>query len=147
MAEIKHRVGVRGSIEEIFAALTEPDDLAGWWATSASGAPEVGKTLELTFGELVTLSFLVRELQTDALVELECSSGPFPWLGSRLRFLLEVADNQIFVTMTHSNEDAESDSFLYFNTKWPIYLLSLRDYIETGRGRPFPGDTKIHHGD
>jgi hypothetical protein len=147
MAEVRHRVGIRGSLGDIFAALIEPSYLAGWWATSASGTPEVGKTLVLTFGELVTLSFLIRELQTNSLVNLECSSGPFPWLGSQLRFALEAADNQTFLTMTHSNKDACDDSFLYFNTKWPLYLLSLRDFIETGSGRPYPSDIKIHYGD
>jgi len=147
MAEVRHRVGIRGSLGDIFTALIEPRYLAGWWATSASGAPEVGKTLELTFGKLVTLSFLIRELRINSLVNLECSSGPYPWLGSQLHFVLEAADNQIFLTMTHSNKDADDDSFLYFSTKWPLYLLSLRDFIETGSGRPYPGDIKIHYGD
>ncbi len=27
--------------------------------------------------------------------------------------------------------------------KWATFLLSLKDYVETGRGRPFPNDLKI----
>jgi hypothetical protein len=30
---------------------------------------------------------------------------------------------------------------------WPIYLLSLRDLIETGKGRPSPNDIPIFVGD
>jgi hypothetical protein len=147
MAEVRHRVGIRGSVADIYVALVEPNDLAGWWATSSSGTPEVGKTLDLTFGELVTRSFVVRNLETNSLVLLECSSGPHPWLGSRLRFSLEDSDDQVFVTLIHSNSGADDDSFLYFNTKWPLYLLSLRDFIEAGSGRPYPIDIKIHYGD
>jgi hypothetical protein len=147
MAEVRHRVGIRGSTPEIFAALVEPNELSGWWATSASGASEVGKILNLTFGELVTLSFVIRHLKTNLLVHLECSSGPFPWLGSELQFALEDVDEQVFVMLTHRNTGADEDSFLYFSTKWPLYLLSLRDFIETGSGRPYPNDIKIHYGD
>ena len=147
MAEVRHRVGIRGSAADIYVALVEPNELGGWWATYASGIPEVGKTLDLTFGELVTLSFVIRDLRPNLLVQLECSSGPFPWLGSRLQFALEKTDDQVFVTLTHSNNDADEDSFLYFSTKWPLYLLSLRDLIETGNGQPYPNDIKIHYGD
>jgi hypothetical protein len=147
MAEVRHRVGIRGSAANIYLALVEPRELSGWWATHASGAPEVGMTLDLTFGELVTLSFVIRDLQTSSLVHLECSSGPYPWLGSQLQFALEDADKQVFVTLTHGNSGADDESFLYFSTKWPLYLLSLRDYIESGSGRPYPNDIKIHYGD
>ena len=147
MAEVRHRVGIRGSVSDIYAALVEPNELNGWWATSASGRPEVGKTLSLKFGDLAILSFLIRDLNRKLSVHLECSSGPFPWLGSELRFTLENADDQVFVMLTHSNEAADDDAFLYFNTKWPLYLLSLRDFIETGSGRPYPSDIKIHYGD
>jgi hypothetical protein len=30
---------------------------------------------------------------------------------------------------------------------WPVYLLSLRDLIETGKGRPSPNDIPIFVGD
>jgi hypothetical protein len=147
MAEVRHRVGIRGSVADIYIALVEPSQLGGWWASYASGTPEVGKTLDLTFGELVTLSFVIRDLQRNLLVHLECSSGPFPWQGSQLHFALEDADDQVFVTLTHSNNGAGDESFVYFSTKWPLYLLSLRDFIETGSGRPYPNDIKIHYGD
>jgi hypothetical protein len=147
MAEVRHRVGIRGAIADIYVALVEPGDLAGWWATHASGTPAVGETLDLAFGELVTLSFVIRELRANSLVRLECSSGPSPWLGSQLQFALEAADDQVFVTLTHGNRESDAESFLYFSTKWPIYLLSLRDFIESGSGRPYPNDIKIHVGD
>jgi hypothetical protein len=147
MAEVRHRVGIRGSVADIYAALVDPSGLVGWWATRATGTPEIGKTLALTFGELVTLSFAIRDLQTNSLVHLECSSGPTPWFGSQLQFALEDADDQVFVTLKHSNSGSDDDSFLYFSTKWPRYLLSLRDFIESGSGRPFPNDIKIHYGD
>jgi hypothetical protein len=33
------------------------------------------------------------------------------------------------------------------STKWAVFLLSLRDWLERGEGRPDPYDVKIHVGD
>ncbi len=147
MAQVRHRVGIRGSAAGVYRALIDPGGLSEWWATSATGVGEVGKTLDLTFGELVTLSFAVVGLKEEELVRLACSSGPAPWLGSELEFALDDVGDQVFVTLTHRNEGADDESFLYFNTKWPLYLLSLRDFIETGSGRPYPNEIKIHYRD
>ena len=70
-----------------------------------------------------------------------------PWKGSELLFELEQSDEQVFLTLTHENDDASEDEFLYFSTKWPVYLLSLKSLVETGKGRPYPHDIKIHVGD
>lgn len=147
MAKVRHRDGVRGSPAVVYAALIEPTHLRNWWATSATGTPKVGNILDLSFGELGTISFVIRKLESSVLVELECSSGPPPWIGSRLQFVLESTEEQTFLILTHEHENADQESFLYFNTKWPLYMLSLRDYIETGSGRPYPNDIKIHYGD
>ena len=29
--------------------------------------------------------------------------------------------------------------------KWAVFLLSLKDALETGKGRPFPDDIHIDH--
>ncbi len=147
MAHVQHRVGIRGSPSSVYSALIESNHLQGWWATSATGAPSIGSVVELRFGELATLSFLLHRLEENHLVELLCSSGPQPWLNSQLRFALEETEDQTFLTLTHEKDGVDQEAFLYFNTKWPVYMLSLRDYIETGTGRPYPKDTKIHHGD
>jgi hypothetical protein len=112
MVEIRHRVGIRGVLSDIFRALAEPRLLEGWWATRASGQSAQGEMLELGFGQLVTLSFQVRELIENSLVELECISGPNHWRGSVIRFSLEGSEVQVFLTLTHSNQNADEESFL-----------------------------------
>ena len=147
MARVKHRVGIRGDVTEIYTSLIHPEKLSRWWASSASGIPQAGEKLNLVFAELATLTFSLSRLQADQEVILDCTNGPGPWQGSRLLFTLENANGQVFLTLVHENTSASDDDFLYFNTKWPIYLLSLRDYIETGSGHPYPRDIKIHFGD
>lgn len=147
MAKVKHRVGIRESIDTVFQTLTTNEGFSGWWASSADIEAEVGGRADLTFLELTVLSFEYKELVPNKVVQLKCSSGPGPWQDSELLFELEHSDDQVFLTLTHQNDDASEDDFLYFCTKWPIYLLSLRDLVETGEGRPYPNDIKIHYGD
>jgi hypothetical protein len=39
--------------------------------------------------------------------------------------------------------NSENAFFHHCSTKWATFLLSLRDYVENGVGRPFPNDIKI----
>jgi uncharacterized protein YndB with AHSA1/START domain len=147
MAEIRHRVGIRGSPSAIYADLIQPGQLKAWWASHATGSPIIGNELVLEFAGFAQLTFKVVELVSDDRVAFECVSGPGPWVGSKLAFVLEPADDQVFLTLTHSNIDPADPSYLYFNTKWPVYLLSLKSLIETGKGTPYPTEPKIHDGD
>ncbi len=147
MAKVKHRVGIRESIDTVFQTLITNEGFSGWWASSADIEAEVGGRADLTFLELTILSFEYKELVPNKTVRLKCISGPGPWQDSELCFELEQSDDQVFLTLTHQHDDASQDDFLYFSTKWPIYLLSLRDLAETGEGKPYPNDTKIQYGD
>lgn len=147
MALVRHRIGVRGEIGQIHESLIQPERLSGWWASKAEGSPEIGSVLRLEFSGLASLSFSITALEAPETVVLECVDGPGAWSGSELRFDLRHDGEQTFVTLTHQNPAASDEDFLYFSTKWPVYLLSLRDLIETGSGRPYPGDIKIHVGD
>ena len=144
---VQHRVGIRGALRDIFNALTVPNELGGWWVTQAQGTtPKVGALLTLSFSGRQDLSFRILELDPNRLVMFVCFKGPLAWQGTHLQFRLSEDANQVFVDLMHANI-GDPDSFLYFNTKWPIYLLSLKAFIETGQGTPYPKETKIHIGD
>ena len=147
MAKVCHQVGVVGAIDDIYRVLHQPAGLTGWWATTADGVPEVGGVLDLHFAGLATLSFRIEDLRENEGVCLRCVSGPGPWQECSLTFSLRQDRDQVWVRLDHENAAASEDDFLYFSTKWPCYLLSLKDLMETGQGRPYPNEAKIHLGD
>ena len=147
MARVKHRIGVVGDINKIFRAMHEPEGIDGWWATKTHGKSDVGEILDLSFSDVVTLRFKIIELQENSLIHLLCTSGPGPWQDCDLYFSFERDVDQVWVDLVHQNDAASDSEFLYFNTKWSCYLLSLRDLIERGKGCPYPNDVKIHLGD
>jgi uncharacterized protein YndB with AHSA1/START domain len=147
MAKVRHQVGIVGDVTTIYRATHEPEGLNGWWANRTDGIPRAGEKLDLHFSDVVTLSFRIERLKENEEIRLTCVSGPGPWQGSSLKFSFRHSGDQVWVTLEHENETASEEDFLYFNTKWTCYLLSLKDLIETGKGRPYPNDVKIHLGD
>lgn len=147
VAKVTHQIGIDGSVDRVFAALTTNEGLAGWWASSADVDLRVGGRIALAFDGLTVLYFAYRAIEEHAKVAIECTDGPDPWSGSALVFELIQADRQVLLRLTHRNDAAGEDDFLYFRTKWVCYLLSLKALIETGKGRPYPDDIKIHVGD
>ncbi|WDE08499.1 SRPBCC domain-containing protein [Thalassomonas viridans] len=147
MAKVKHRVGIDGAIDKIFSMLISNEGLCGWWASAADISAQTGGSAKLTFSDLAVLNFEYLDIQENAKVALKCVDGPGPWQDSELIFELVQAQEQVFVTLSHRNPAASDEDFLYFSTKWSCYLLSLKALVETGKGRPYPDDIKIHVGD
>ncbi len=140
MPNIKHRVGIVAPADKVWDALTTSEGLAGWWASSATVTEA---EFQLEFTGLTTLTFAVEEQIAGARLQLKSSTDPHPWGGSVLEFQLRAADDQVFVTLLHQNPRATDEEFQFFMTKWPLFLVSLKQYAETGAGMPFPNDVKI----
>lgn len=140
MVKIKHRVGIVAPIDSVWNALTTARGFSGWWSSSASFDPS---TIRLEFTSLTTLTFDFNAREVERCVRLQNRVDPYPWGGSDLEFRLSVADNQVFVTLSHIHPDASEEDFQFFMTKWPIYLVSLKKFAETGVGDPYPSDVKI----
>ena len=86
------------------------------------------------------------ELQVDSLVRWKHSGEmPGPWIGTEVSFHLKSEANQTFVRFAHSNWQESSDFMAHCSTRWAVFLLSLKDAVETGKGKPYPGDVHIDH--
>ena len=143
MANIKHRIGIVARLQDVWSALTEPEKLSGWWSSSTEGSSEQGGTLNLIFEGLTTLSFKVIQRRENNLFHMKNTDGPGAWKKSDLEFILEESEGQIFLILKHYNDQASEEDFQFFMTKWPLFLVSLKSYVETGKGHPFPDDIKI----
>jgi len=145
MAEINHQVGIKTSPEKIYALLTTDSGLAQWWTNDISGAGDVGSIIEFRFNGGGP-DFLVTKLMPNKRVEWQ-HSGVMPeaWIGTEIKFELTVQDQQTFVRFTHTNWKEPSDFMAHCSTKWAVFLLSLKEALETGTGKPFPNDIHIDH--
>jgi uncharacterized protein YndB with AHSA1/START domain len=143
MAEIKHRVGISGSAQEIYQLLTTDAGLSKWWTTDTHGAGGPGSVIAFRFGAGGP-DFEVLELVPDRKVVWRHSGEmPAAWMGSEISFLLEETEKQTVVNFRHYNWQHSDDFLAHCSTKWGIFMMSIKSCIETGRGQPYPDDVHI----
>ncbi|MDF1529550.1 MAG: SRPBCC domain-containing protein [Sedimenticola sp.] len=145
MAEIHHQVGIQGSLGDIYHALTTDDGLSTWWTTDTQGAGDVGSVIHFRFDGNGP-EFAVTELLPNKLVRWS-HSGTMPeeWMGTEITFRLQQKTDQVMVHFSHTQWQSATDFMAHCSTKWGVFMLSLKDAIETGKGRPFPDDIQIDH--
>jgi len=148
MADILHRIGIKAPITQVYNVLTTLDGLAHWWTEDVLGDCRIGGKIEFTFrsktGEFLgKIVMEVIELNPQKVVRWRCLEGPAEWIGTDITFQLSRQDGQAIVLFGHRNWREAVESTYHCSMKWATFLLSLRDYVETGKGKPSPHDLKI----
>jgi uncharacterized protein YndB with AHSA1/START domain len=145
MVDIIHRIGIAASVSEVYSALTTDEGLSLWWTKDTSGAGDVGSVIKFRFGGGGP-DFEIVELKTNSIVRWRHTGEmPGPWAGTEVSFNLKIEGKQTYVRFTHSNWKESSDFMAHCSTKWAVFMLSLKDAVETGKGKPYPNDVHIDH--
>ena len=142
MPDILHRIGINAETGRVFSALATLDGVKGWWVSAAKGSAAKGDTIDFGFCEMEVL-----DANPGALVHWRCIRGPNEWVGTEVSFRLKWDRDQTFVVFKHAGWKEPVEFMHHCSTKWATFLLSLREFVETGAGRPVPHDLKIHVGD
>lgn len=145
MTDINHQVGIKASPEKIYEALTTNDGLIKWWTNDISGAGKVGSTIKFRFNGGGPDFTVTKLIQNKIVCWQHSGSMPEAWIDTEISFELEAEENQTFVRFTHSNWKETTNFMAHCSTKWAVFLLSLKNALETGKGNPFPNDVQIDH--
>ena len=148
MPDIIHRIGIMSSPAPVYKALSTTEGLANWWTEEVEGEEQVGGNIQFTFrtksgdirGQMI---MQVQELQAQKKVLWHCVSGPGEWIGTKISFDLSQQDNQTIIVFSHSKWTEAVEFMAHCSMKWAVFLLSLREYVEHGKGKPSPNDLKI----
>ncbi len=143
MAEIRHRVGIRGTAAEVYRLLATDDGLSKWWTADTSGAGDVGSIIHFRFGNDGP-RFEVTELVPNKRVRWR-HHGEMPgaWMRTEILFELHTDDKQVIVNFSHYNWRQADEFLAHCSTKWGVFMMSLKSCIETGKGQPYPDDVRI----
>ena len=139
MADILHKLSIGAPKERVYQALATREGLASWWTSTTEGDSTPGKTLTFRFNDHL-VDMRVQELQAGSRVAWECTKATPDWVGTRVTFDLGEEGGRTTLRFGHRQWGEASDFFAHCSTKWATFLLSLREYVETGKGRPFPHD-------
>ena len=70
--------------------------------------------------------------------------GAAGWADTRLRSRIFREQEKTFLHLRHSNWHEDARLFPHCSMGWAIFLLSLKEFVETGKGRPFPYDMPVN---
>lgn len=85
----------------------------------------------------------VSELKEPDHVVWELVEGPEEWMGTRISWELKQDADYIIVLFKHLNWKEPVEFMHHCSTKWAVFLMSLKSFVETGNGNPDPIDVKI----
>ena len=137
MPDILHRVGIAAEPMRVFEALTTIEGIRHWWAADAQGEAEEGGAFEFRRNRLEVVH------ADPSLVTWRYSGPAKDWESTDITFRLEWRERQTIVLFKQSGWLEPVEFMHHCSTKWATFLLSLKDYVEQGQGRPDPRDTKI----
>jgi len=146
--DIIHRVGIKAPATNVYAALATSEGVAAWWTKETTGVSKPGESIDFRFstpnGEKVgDIGVKVMALDPDNEVRWRVTSGPAEWIGTDLIFKLRQDGDYTIVLFSHKNWREAVEFTAHCSTKWATFLMSLRDLVETGKGRPAPNDVRI----
>jgi uncharacterized protein YndB with AHSA1/START domain len=142
MVDILHKVGILSSPDDVYAALTTVEGLAGWWTDETRGDGTADGVLEFRFAP-GGFDMLVVELAPARHVLWRVVDGPEEWIGTTISWDLRQDGDYTTVLFKHQGWREPVEFMHHCSTKWAVYLLSLKSLVETGKGAPAPRDVKI----
>ena len=143
MADILHRIGVeQSSTKQVYDALTTIDGLSGWWTEQTSGKTDLGGVIEFRFGP-GGFDMKVVELDPGRLVRWDVVDGPQEWIGTSVQWDLRQDGDYTIVLFRHEGWREPVEFMHHCSTKWGMFLMSLKQLVETGAGSPDPHDVRI----
>lgn len=129
----------------VYAALTTPEGLRGWWTQDCDVVTEVGGTNQFRFGRNHK-DMRIERLEPDREVRWLCTDAHIAqlthkdeWVGTQLVFHLTPAEKE-----EHTRLDFEHiglvpafECYELCSNGWRYFLGSLQQFVESGRGTPY----------
>lgn len=148
MVDIIHKIGIRAPLSQVYEAVATPEGVAGWWSRHTTGSAKVGGRTNVRFlgrdgKEIGQMDYELTRLDPDREVRWRFVAGPPEWIGSEATFELSRDGDMTILIFGHRNWKEAVEFTAHCSMKWAVFLLSLRDLLETGKGRPAPDDLKI----
>ncbi|MGH8542192.1 MAG: SRPBCC family protein [Gammaproteobacteria bacterium] len=148
MVDIIHRIGIKAPLAQVYEAVATAKGIAGWWSKETTGESRLGGAITSRFHgpdgrELGRMTYELTKLDPEKAVHWRFTDGPPEWIGTDVTFELSRDGDQTLILFGHRNWREAVEFTAHCSMKWATFLLSLRQLLETGTGRPSPDDLKI----
>lgn len=128
----------------VYQAIAEGIDK--WWTEFSNQALKVGDQLVVRFEKNTFWVMTVSEATpnrsllwkvVEANHDLEELSKKDEWKGTTIKWEIVAHKNGSKVTLTHQGLVPTLECFEICQADWDYFLGSLKDYLETGKGKPY----------
>jgi uncharacterized protein YndB with AHSA1/START domain len=138
MQDIMHLVKIHASPERVYQAITTAEGIRQWWTRDATIQPKVGAAGEFGFnGKRFVAKVTVEELDPTTRVRWKVANAA--WEGQDIEYSVKADGNDTILVFAHRGFRTDAD-YASAAFRWGFYLLSLKRYLETGKGTPNPDD-------
>jgi len=145
MPEILHLLKIRAARDKVYQAVSTAEGIRNWWTRDAALDPDVGGAGEFGFyGHRMVIKIKVTELAAPKRIAwnaVSSTGGAFD--GTTISFDLTLEGDVTALSFAHRGFKADAGNIASATTRWGFYLLSLKRYLDTGRGTPNPEDTEL----
>jgi uncharacterized protein YndB with AHSA1/START domain len=145
MSEIMHLIKIRAAQDKVYQTVSTAEGIRNWWTRDAALDAKVDGTGEFGFyGHRMVIKVKVAELTPPAHVaweDISSTGGGFD--GTTISFDLKSDQGITSLLFAHRGFKTGGDNIASATTRWGFYLLSLKRYLETGKGSPNPEDTEL----
>ena len=132
---------------DVYKALTTPEGLQSWWTKTCEIGTQVGAESTFHFGKTFKV-MRIEALNPDVKVAWQCIDSHIhapglltrtnEWIGTSIAFNLEPQfASSTLLKFDHFGLVPEVECFEVCSSGWDQFLGSLKEYAETGKGRPF----------
>jgi len=137
--DIRHSIFFDASPEATFRALTREDALRRWWTRETRVSD--GKTTLNWSGNGWTVELDMTDDPSARTATWVCTQSNMrntaAWVGTTIQFQLTPDGDGTKLDFSHTGYP-DSPCFEAAKTGWTNALGSLKDYLETGKGVPYP---------
>ena len=141
MHSILHKITIESTPAELFKALNTEHGLSSWWTKANLNSDEAIFYFGPNGEHQVTMKILARIPNQE--IRWQCIDGP--WVDNG-EFIFSITEDErgACLDFAHHGWHSTDDFYKHCNPKWAFFLaVSLKQYLETGRGMPHPKDPNI----
>ena len=146
MADIIHRIGIKAPVTKVYDAVATAQGVAGWWTRDTTETAAGNLTVRFRHSDgtqIGHMDFEIARSEPNREARWRFTDGPPEWIGTDATFQLTQDGDMTIVIFGHRNWKEPVEFMAHCSMKWATFLLSLRQFVETGKGKPAPEDLKI----
>ena len=142
MPDILHGLKIKASPVQTYQAIATAEGIRNWWTRDAMLESVPGGSGEFGFyGRRFIAQVTIEKLEPPQRVAWKVKNAA--WDGDSIVFEIRPEGAGARLSFFHRGFREADQRYASATTRWGSYLLSLKNYLETGKGSPNPDDVDL----